>query len=59
MANEVMTAYEVVLFDLHGSELNGFVLLGGTRAKLDAIRASDELNTMAPYRPRLEKGCVD
>ena len=33
---------QAVVLDPHGGELNGFVLLAGTRAKLDAVRASDE-----------------
>ena|SRR5580704_9951790 len=37
-----LAGYEVVLLDPHGGELNGYVLLRGARAKLDALVASDE-----------------
>jgi hypothetical protein len=39
-------SYESFLLDPHGGELNGFVLLRGTRAKLDALVASDEFQAI-------------
>jgi hypothetical protein len=41
-----IASYDVVLLDPHGGELNGFVLLRGTRAKLDALRASEEFTAI-------------
>jgi hypothetical protein len=41
-----LASYEPFLLDPHGGELNGFVLLRGTRAKLDAILASDEFQSI-------------
>lgn len=41
-----LASYEPFLLDPHGGELNGFVLLRGTRAKLDAILASDEFQAI-------------
>ena len=39
-------SYETFLLDPHGGELNGFVLLRGSRAKLDAVVASDEFQAI-------------
>jgi hypothetical protein len=41
-----ITGYETILLDPHGGELNGFILIRGTRAKLDALVASDEFNSL-------------
>jgi hypothetical protein len=41
-----LDSYETTLLDPHGGELNGFILLRGTRAKLDALVASDEFQAI-------------
>jgi hypothetical protein len=41
-----LASYEPFLLDPHGGELNGFVLLRGTRAKLDGILATDEFQSI-------------
>ena len=35
-------SYEPILLEVHGGDLNGFVLLRGTHAQLDAVKSSDE-----------------
>ena len=41
-----LTSYEPFFFDPHGGDLNGFMLLRGDRAKLDALTASDEFTAI-------------
>jgi hypothetical protein len=36
-------SYEPVLVDPHGGDLNGFIVVRGDRAKLDALRSSEEM----------------
>jgi hypothetical protein len=39
-------SFEPVLLDLHGGDLNGFILIRGTAEKLAAFRASDEFREL-------------
>src|SRR5262245_20530736 len=39
-------SFEPVLLDIHGGDLNGFVLLRGSNEKLDALRLSDEFRDL-------------
>jgi len=38
----VIESFEPVLLSAHGGDLNGFILLRGERAKLDALKATEE-----------------
>ncbi|MGE5602340.1 MAG: hypothetical protein ACM30E_04790 [Nitrososphaerales archaeon] len=38
-------SFEAVLLDLHGGDLNGFTMIRGDPAKLDALLSSDEWAT--------------
>ena len=38
--------FEPVLLDLHGGDLNGFILVRGSAEKLDAFRRSDEFREL-------------
>jgi hypothetical protein len=41
-----LASYEAFLLEPHGGEMNGFVLLRGTRAKLDALVSSQEFQSI-------------
>jgi hypothetical protein len=39
-------SFEPILLDTHGGDLNGFVLIKGTAAKLDAFQRSEEFQDL-------------
>lgn len=46
VANGTIESFEPVLLSRHGGDFNGFILLRGERARLDALRSSQEFITL-------------